>query len=39
MDITAIIAMIIILGLIWGGFAFALNLAIKKEKLKKTNIQ
>jgi hypothetical protein len=35
MEITAIIMMILILGLIWGGLAFALNLAIKKEKLKK----
>lgn len=37
MEITAIIMMILILGLLWGGFAFALRLAYKKEMLKKMN--
>jgi len=37
MEITAIIMMIIILGAIWGGLAFSLTLAIKKEKLKELN--
>jgi len=35
MEITAIIMMIIILGVIWGGLVVALRLAFKKEKLKK----
>lgn len=34
MEITAIILMILILGLIWGGFAFSLRLAYKKELIK-----
>ena len=35
MEITAIIMMILILGLIWGGLLFAVNLAIKKERAKR----
>lgn len=34
METTAIIMMIIILVLIWGGLAFALRLALHKEKMK-----
>ncbi len=37
MEITAVITMIIILGLIWGGLAFSLRLAYKKERAKKHN--
>lgn len=35
MEVTAIIMMVLILGLIWGGLLFAINIAIKKERLKK----
>jgi len=35
MEITAIITMIIILGIVWGGLLFTVKLAIKKERLKK----
>lgn len=34
MEFTAVVTMIIVLGLIWGGFFFALRLAFQKEKLK-----
>lgn len=34
METTAIIMMILILGLLWGGLFFTLRLAIKKEKKK-----
>ncbi len=37
MEIIAIIMMIFILVLIWGGFIFTLGLAYKKEGLKKIN--
>jgi hypothetical protein len=35
MEITAIIMMIIILGTVWGGLLLTVNLAIKKERVKK----
>ena len=35
MEPTALVMMIILLGLIWGGFAFTLRLAIRKERVKK----
>ena len=35
METTAVIMMILILGLLWGGLAFALRLAYKKEMAKK----
>ncbi len=35
METTAVIMMILILGLLWGGLAFALRLAYKKEMTKK----
>jgi hypothetical protein len=35
MEVTAILMMIIILGIIWGGFVFTLLLAHRKEQLKK----
>ena len=34
MSANAIVMMIIVLGFTWGGFAFSLLLAIKKEKMK-----
>ncbi len=34
MEFTAIVTMIIVLGLIWGGFIVALRLAFQKEKSK-----
>lgn len=34
MTIDAIIMMILILGIVWGGFAYALRLAMKKERQK-----
>jgi len=34
MEPTAIIMMMLILGLIWGGLVYSLSLAIKKEKRK-----
>lgn len=39
METTAIIMMIFILGLIWGGFIYALGLANKKEGIKKSSNQ
>lgn len=37
MTITAIIFMVFILTFVWGGFIFALTLAVKKEKSKLDN--
>jgi len=34
METSAIIAMIIILGCVWGGFIYALRMAIRKEREK-----
>lgn len=34
MTIDAIIMMIFILGIVWGGFVYALRLAMKKEREK-----
>ncbi len=34
MDFSAIINFIVIVGIVWGGFAFALSMAIRKEKSK-----
>jgi len=34
MEFTAVITMIIVLAIIWGGFIFAIRLALQKEKLK-----
>ena len=34
MEPTALVMMILFLGLIWGGFAFTLRLAIRKERDK-----
>ncbi len=34
MSLEAIVTMILVLGLIWGGFAFALSRAVKREKEK-----
>ena len=37
METTTIVIMIIILGTIWGGLAFTLSLAIKKERGKQVD--
>lgn len=34
MEFAAVVTMILVLGLIWGGFFFALRLAFQKEKSK-----
>lgn len=34
MELSAIITMIFVIGIVWGGFAFFLTCAIKYEKLK-----
>ncbi len=36
MAISAVITMVIVVGLVWGGLAFFLSRAMKYEKLKKT---
>jgi len=38
METKALITMILLLVLIWGGFAYTLRLAIKKEQEKKENL-
>ena len=35
MGSIALVMMIVVLGLIWGGLVFTINLAIRKEKSKK----
>ena len=37
MSISAIITMILVLGIVWGGLAFFLTRAVKYEKLKSRN--
>jgi hypothetical protein len=37
METMAVIMMVLILGLLWGGLALALRLAYKKEMAKKHN--
>ena len=37
MSLFAIITMIIVLGLVWGGLAFFLTRAMKYEKIKREN--
>ncbi|RMD98146.1 MAG: methionine/alanine import family NSS transporter small subunit [Calditrichaeota bacterium] len=37
MSTDAIVMMILILGLMWGGFVFTLSFAVKKEKEKMEN--
>ncbi len=37
MTVSAIIAMIVILGVVWGGFAFALRTVIRKESEKRAS--
>ncbi|NOZ62703.1 MAG: methionine/alanine import family NSS transporter small subunit [Calditrichaeota bacterium] len=39
MEATAILMMILLIGLIWGGFAFSLTLALKKERKKMSDLQ
>jgi hypothetical protein len=39
MEIIAVIMMMLILGLIWGGLVFSLRLAYKKEMAKKEEDQ
>ncbi len=35
MEIGTLVMMILLLGFVWGGFAFSIKLAIKKNKEKK----
>lgn len=35
MELSTILTMVLLLGFVWGGFAFTLRLAIKKNKEKK----
>ena len=35
MNLSTVITMIFIAGIVWGGFAYALSLAIKSESRKK----
>ncbi len=37
MEVSAIITLIVVLGLVWGGLAFFLIRAMKYEKIKRTN--
>jgi hypothetical protein len=37
MEVSAVITLIAVLGLVWGGLAFFLTRAMKYEKLKKAN--
>ncbi len=37
MELSAIITMILVIGLVWGGLTFFLMRAMKYEKMKKTN--
>jgi len=37
MELSAIITMILVLGLVWGGLTFFLTCAMKYEKMKKAN--
>ena len=37
MELSAIITMIFVIGIVWGGLAFFLTRAIKYEKLKSEN--
>lgn len=35
MEIGTVVMMVLLLGFVWGGFAFSIKLAIKKNKEKK----
>ena len=35
MNLNTIITMVLLLGFVWGGFAFTLRLAVKKNEEKK----
>jgi len=37
MEISTIITMVLVLGIVWGGLAFFLMRAIKSEKIKSKN--
>jgi hypothetical protein len=37
MEVSTIITMIFVIGLVWGGLAFFLTRAIKYEKVKRKN--
>ncbi len=37
MEVSAVITLIAVLGLVWGGLAFFLTRAMKYEKIKKAN--
>lgn len=35
MSVSAIITMIVVLGVVWGGFAYSLRIAMQREHAKK----
>jgi hypothetical protein len=37
MEASAVITLIVVIGLVWGGLTFFLTRAMKYEKIKKTN--
>ena len=37
METSAVITLVVVAGLVWGGLAFFLTRAMKYEKIKKTN--
>lgn len=37
MELSGIITMIVVLGIVWGGLSFFLSRAVKYEKLKRKN--
>jgi hypothetical protein len=37
MEISAVITMVLVIGLVWGGLTFFLTRAVKYEKMKKKN--
>ncbi len=37
MEVSGIITLVVVIGLVWGGLAFFLSRAVKYEKIKKAN--
>ncbi len=37
MEVSGIITLVVVIGLVWGGLAFFLSRAMKYEKIKKAN--
>ncbi len=38
MPLSAVVMMLVILGIVWGGFATILTVALRKERLKRIEI-